>query len=216
MQKKKIMMSILGALFVAGAVQTTQAESNDFSHWLVRLRGIAVIPEVSTNAVNPIGGHIHTSNQIVPELDFSYFFSQNIAAELILGTSRHSVRATNTTLGNVNLGKVSLLPPTLTLQYHFMPTSRFSPYVGAGLNYTYFYNISNGPGLSSTTYGDSFGPALQLGADVAINSNWVFNVDAKKLFVTSHVTTLSGATTITSNVALNPWVIGAGFGYRFA
>lgn len=211
--KKKIMIGVLGAVIVSGSAQATD---NDFSHWLIRLRGISVIPETSTNAVNPIGGHIKTSNQIVPELDFSYFFTQHIAAELILGTSRHAVTATNTSLGNVNLGKVSLLPPTLTVQYHFMSTSRFSPYVGAGINYTYFYDIQNGPSLSSTKYGDSVGPALQLGADVAINKHWLFNIDAKKLFVTSHVTTLSGPTTITSNVALNPWVVGAGFGYRFS
>lgn len=211
--EKKIIMSLLCAFVITGSAQ---AMNNDFSHWLVRFRGISVIPETSTNAINPIEGKIKASNQIIPELDFSYFFTQNIAAELILGTSRHSVIANNTALGNVDLGKVSLLPPTLTVQYHFIPTSRFSPYIGAGVNYTYFYDIQNGPSLSATKYGHSFGPALQLGADIAINNNWLFNIDAKKLFVTSHVTTLSGSAIITSNVALNPWVVGAGFGYRFS
>lgn len=215
---KKIIIGLFGAAILAGSAQAMdndQTIDNDYSHWLVRLRAISVMPITSTNVITPIGGQINASNQIVPELDFSYFFTPKIAAELILGTSRNSVTATNTTLGNVNLGKVSLLPPTLTLQYHFLPNSRFNPYVGAGINYTYFYDIQNGPLLSSTNYGDSFGPALQIGTDIALSKSWLFNIDVKKLFVTSHVTTMSGSTLISTNAALNPWIVGAGFGYRF-
>ena len=79
-------------------------------------------------------------NAYVPEIDISYFVTPNIALELIAATTKHDVGASDGT----DLGSVWLLPPTLTLQYHFAPTSRFSPYIGAGLNYTIFYNEKNG------------------------------------------------------------------------
>lgn len=112
-------------------------------NWQVRLRGISVQPN-EKSTIDVIGGNANVSNSYIPEVDFTYFFNKNIAAELILGTTKHNVNAENTSLGNVNLGSVWLLPPTLTLQYHFYPTKTIKPYVGAGINYTFFYSSKPG------------------------------------------------------------------------
>jgi hypothetical protein len=75
---------------------------------------------------------------------------------------------------------VALLPPTLTLQYHFSPESAsFRPYVGAGVNYTRFYDINLLAG-AATVDKSSWGGALQLGADIPLNKTFFLNIDSEK------------------------------------
>ncbi|MBP2303154.1 OmpW/AlkL family protein [Azospirillum picis] len=198
---------------------------------LIRARGLAVLPQekgtISNSALGDVG-KARVGNDFIPEVDFSYFFTDNIAAELIAGTSRHRVKGNllSAVGGMTDVGKVSLLPPTLTVQYHFMPKERVSPYVGAGVNYTLFYNEDaaespNGAGLSitDTHYKNRFGWALQAGVDVAITGNWSLNLDVKKIFLKTDVTAnanLGGAVLpVSSKVTLDPWLVGIGVGYRF-
>ena len=145
--KKIIIFSLAlaqSAASIAGVMGPVAKASK--SPWLIRARALWIKPEASSPVLPFLGGNVtDISSTVVPELDFSYFFTNHIAAELILATNRHHVIANNTVLGTVDLGKVSLLPPTLTLQYHFIPESTFSPYVGAGVNYTFFYNVNQGP-----------------------------------------------------------------------
>lgn len=196
---------------------------------LVRARGVAVLPQETgtLNAGAPVNASIGSAkvgNDYIPEVDFSYFFTDNIAAELIAGTSRHRVKGNLNGLGNsIEIGKVSLLPPTLTVQYHFLPKERISPYVGAGINYTLFYrenaaNTANPAGLSvtSTNYKNRFGFALQAGVDVALTGAWSLNLDVKKVFLKTDVTaSVNNAIPVTSKVTLDPWLVGVGVGYRF-
>lgn len=184
---------------------------------LVRIRGIDAVPALSSSTISGIGGKVtHVSSSIVPELDISYFFTPHLSTELILATTRHNVSATGTAVGTVNLGKVSLLPPTLTLQYHFLPSHKINPYIGAGINYTYFYDINSGPIANKITYSDSFGPALQAGVDFALSKHWRFNIDVKKIFITTNANVTVGSHTYTTKVRLNPMIYGVGIGYRFS
>ncbi|MBG52004.1 MAG: hypothetical protein CML99_06240 [Rhodobiaceae bacterium] len=195
-------ISVLGFM---GAVEQARAEGD--SPWLIRVRGIYVSPDESAN-VRGLAGSVEADGSLVPELDISYFFTDNIAAELILATSNHDMSAT----AGVDLGDVWVLPPTLTLQYHFSPKETFRPYVGAGINYTIFYGEDKGA-VASIDYEDGFGYALQAGADFDLGNQWVFNIDVKKLWLNTDVTINGGA--ITADVDLDPWIFGAGFGYRF-
>lgn len=161
---------------------------------IARLRVIDVSPSTTWDNSGAVKGlSVDAKNSTVPELDFTYMITNNIGAELILGTSRHEITG-NAGTGDKSLGKVSVLPPTLTLQYHFAPDSAtFRPYVGAGINYTNFYNS----GLSASNLGlqtnlsvksNSFGPALQVGADFPIGKNLFINVDVKKIWIKTDVT----------------------------
>lgn len=175
---------------------------------MVRARLIGVLPDESASTT--IGGDVGVSNDWVPEIDFTYFVTDNVALELIAATTKHDV----THNAGIDLGEVSLLPPTLTLQYHFMPKERLSPYVGAGINYTFFYN-EDAPGgaVTSIDYENSFGWALQAGVDYAVADNWYLNFDVKKVFLSTDVSINGGA--ITADVDLDPWIVGFGVGYRF-
>lgn len=205
----KTLTSLSAAALTAAALVTAAPAEAGAGDWLVRGRAIAVIPDEGAS-VAPLGGSVEIDDAYVPEVDFSYFLTDAIALELIAATAPHDVKAT--AAGGIDLGSVWLLPPTLLLQYHFNSTSRFTPYVGAGVNYTVFYNVDEPAGLT-IDYDDAFGWALQAGADIALTERWVFNIDVKKIFLSTDVSINGGA--ITADVDIDPWVAGVGFGYRF-
>jgi outer membrane protein len=201
------------------AQETNSAPEKTDYKWQMRLRGVGVIPH-NRAEIGKIGGDIDVSNNFIPELDFTYFFTENLAAELILGTTRHTVAANNTAVGDLDLGSVYLLPPTLMVQYHHKFGNVFKPYVGAGVNYTIFYNEKSGD-AHGIKYDNKFGWGYQFGFDIDITEKFFINVDFKKLFLKTDVTVdasnLNGGQTldIPAKVKVDPMLIGFGVGMRF-
>ena len=210
-------------LFLAGLLFTVSLSAQN---WQVRLRGVAVQPNEKSD-VSAIGGDVNISNSFIPELDFTYFFNKNVAAELILGTTKHDVKTTGSNLtaiggpasAEVDLGSVWLLPPTLTLQYHFYPTKTLKPYLGAGLNYTIFYSVDEGSVVKGLDYDNAVGFALQGGLDYMLNDKYFLNFDIKKLFLKTDVnvdaTNLASGLKIPAEVNIDPLLIGFGVGMKF-
>ncbi|MDP4796667.1 MAG: outer membrane beta-barrel protein [Rhodospirillales bacterium] len=209
--KKTCAPLLLGAVLVAAAAGTASAK--DAGDIRVRLRGIDFITDTS-GTTDALGGSARTSNDQVPELDFSYFFTKNIAAELILATTKHRVYVDGSTSGNLDLGSVHALPPVLTLQYHFLPDAQWSPYLGAGINYTMMYGAHTGPSVTDVKYSNGLGYAFQAGMDYEINDKWSLNFDVKKVFVSTDIKA-NGGSVNAKGTDLDPWVIGFGVGYTF-
>lgn len=226
-------LSILMVLLMTGFYGFSQS-SQPAEKWRIRLRGVAVMPQESAQ-IGVIGGDAKISNSFIPELDFTYFFNKNFAAELILGTTRHKVNTVGSDLSaigasksaDVNLGKVWLLPPTLTLQYHY-PVEKFNPYLGAGINYTIFYSADAGPTVKDIKYKDKFAFAAQAGFDYDISDKFFINVDLKKIFLSTTATVDASNLTpaaspqlapvlgsINADVKIKPWLLGVGLGYKF-
>lgn len=200
------------AAFAAAAPAQADGHGDGYhmgGDWLIRVRALGVLPDEDQD-LSLAGLNIGVSDAVVPELDISYFFTPNFAAELILGTTPHRVKTSGA--AGLNLGKVWLLPPTLTLQYHVTYFEHFKPYVGAGVNYTIFYGATSGD-AADIDYENSFGFALQAGVDIPLSDNFYFNVDVKKIWLSTDVTVTGPA--VTGSVDLDPWLVGAGFGYRF-
>ncbi len=206
--KKIVLAGLIGLLSVNSAYAYC-VESN--GSWLIRVRGVGVIP-AEKSSITPIGGTVHVTNTFVPEIDFSYFFTDNFAAELILATTKHKMHATNTAVGEVDVGSVWLLPPTLTFQYHFTQLDHFKPYAGIGVNYTFFFKAKPGA-LDNVSYDNKASLALQAGIDIPVYKNVYVNLDVKKLFLKT--TAAFNQETIKADVKLNPWLVGAGLGFRF-
>lgn len=186
------LLLVLG--LAAGAANAAQGD------WLGRARVININPDASSSALN-----LDASTETTLELDFTYFVTRNLGLELILATKKHNITSNGSPIGSV-----ALLPPTLTLQYHFDPDSNaFRPYVGAGINYTRFYDISllNG---TATVDRNSWGGALQIGADFPINRTFFLNVDLKKLWIDTDVKGAASA-----NFKINPVILGVGVGMKF-
>ncbi|MGV8893759.1 MAG: OmpW/AlkL family protein [Burkholderiaceae bacterium] len=202
MKKSSLILALVALGTVAGPVLAQQ------SPWLVRARVVNIDTDNKFDTTGALpADSVHVSNKTIPEVDISYFFTPNLAAELILTyPQKHDV-----SLNGTNIGTFKHLPPTLTLQYHFMPEAQFSPYVGAGVNYTRISNVDLPGGL--TLENDSFGLALQAGVDYKLDKNWSLNLDVKKVQLRSDLSTSTG--TKLGTVKLDPWLVGVGVGYRF-
>jgi outer membrane protein len=201
---KKIAVLALAAL---GFI-TTEAMAQQ-SPWLVRVRAVHLSPADKSDPIGGVGAsdRLTVSEKTIPDVDISYFFTPNIAAELVLTyPQKHDVA-----LDGAKIGTFKHLPPTLTLQYHFTPAAQFSPYVGAGINYTRISSVNLLGGAGSLEK-DSVGLALQAGVDFKINKNWSLNLDVKKVQIRSDVM-VSGAKV--STVKVDPLLVGVGLGYRF-
>jgi outer membrane protein len=208
------LIALTGAVF-SSAATAKSVEGKDWDakeRFMIRVRAIDVVPDADENSSTSIGGNISAEDQIVPEVDFTYFFTDNIAAELIAAVTPHQMGADNTALGNLNFGDVWLLPPTLTAQYHFNPHGQFRPYVGAGINYTYYFNEDHGD-VNDVDYESGFGYAFQAGMDYALDEHWALNADVKKVYHNVDAKVNGGA--VTADVDLDPWIFGVGVGYRF-
>lgn len=212
------------------------AEAGD---WVVRLRAVNISPNEDSKLgklvnqnVAPVmdnGAELKVDSNTIPELDISYYFTKNIATELILATgSKHDVKVTKesgATVPNQLLGSIDALPPTLTVQWHFMPDQMFDPYVGAGLNATFMLdrklNLRQGPlaGQKIRIDRDSFGPAVQAGFDINLKDGWLINADVKYIWLDTDVemqNPLNGNKwTKIDDLDVNPWVVGIGIGKKF-
>ncbi len=210
---------VAGALALAGAVATGAAaqdvvrgkQAGDF---VVGLGAVGVLPD-GGGRVGLIGGKPEASNSASPQLDFTYFLAPQVSLNLIAASTQHDVSVKGSALGDVKLGHLWVLPPTLTLQVHPFPTSRISPYVGLGLNVSFFYGYggSKTAPVERVRIDTAVAPAFNLGVDYEIAPNWLLNVDAKKILLRTDASVNSGL--IHARVNLDPWVVGASVRYRF-
>lgn len=201
---EKILLSTVTAFVLSSPVLA--ADDFEAGDLMIRARALGVVPDESGYVSN--GDTPNVDNSVVPEFDLTYFFTPNIAAELIAAVTPHDV----TTSSGIDAGSSWLLPPTLTLQYHFTQLGSVKPYVGAGVNYTHFFNEDAGS-LNAVEYDDSFGAALQAGVDIPIRDNWYANIDVKKVFIST--TAKFSPSGVRADVDIDPWLIGVGVGYKF-
>jgi outer membrane protein len=199
---KKILIAAAVGILVAGSVAAQE------SPWLVRARAVNLnmANEVTTTDLATVGANDKT----IGEVDVTYFFNKNVAAELILTLPQKQV----VSAGATSLGTFKHLPPTLTLQYHFTDFQGFKPYVGAGINYTKITGVDLALGGAPLHLDNqSFGAALQAGVDVPLTKQVSLNFDVKKVYIRSDVYTAAGASLGT--LKLDPVLVGVGVGYRF-
>jgi len=206
-------------LLLAGAVLSatfvpTVASAQDAGDFLIRLRAIGMMPDAK-GTTNTLGGNAWVRTEYAPEIDFTYFFTDNIAAELAVSTSNHHVELRNSTIGTLDLGDVRFVPVTAIIQYRFRPDPRLSPYLGVGLNYLIAADESTGSSITSISYSNGFGFAFQAGADLVFDNNWSFNLDLKKLLTATDVSINGGAITA-KGTDINPWIVGVGVGYTIS
>jgi outer membrane protein len=213
--------SILSLAMLAAALPA-QAAQGDV---LVRVRTILVAPNEKSGGILPsLGGEkVAVGNSFMPELDFTYMATNHLGFELILATTKHKLSGrTGTTGGIGKLGSTWVLPPTLTAQYHFVPEGHVRPYVGAGINYSVFWNEDASGGLEAAVgrtrihMSDSVGWALQAGTDIDLSKRVFLNLDIKYIDMRTTARLATGAIGVQRvKVDINPIVAGVGLGFRF-
>ncbi|MBR0672983.1 OmpW/AlkL family protein [Neoroseomonas soli] len=220
MIRKSILLAgaaALGLLAQPALAQDTPVRGKLAGDFMIGASVIGVVPMNDGGSVDAIGGEPHAGNAVTGQLDFSYFFTPNFAVNLIAATTRHDLEARGTAIGTVDLGHVWALPPTLTFQYHPLPASRFSPYVGVGVNWTAFYSEggSRSAGVYSVNVDSSFGFALNAGLDIELAPNWLMNLDVKWIYMRPDATVDTALGRVSANAHIDPWVFGVGVRYRF-
>ena len=190
------------ALAVAASFAAPMAAQAQEGPWLVRVRAV----NLDSANKDSTGLELTVNNKVIPEVDISYFFTPNIAAELILTyPQKHTLKA-----GGTEIGTLKHLPPTLTAQYHFTDLGAFKPYVGAGVNYTRFSSVELPAGVDIDR--NSYGLAVQAGFDYEVAKNVYLNVDVKKVQIRTDVS--AGGSKI-GEFKVDPLLVGVGVGYRF-
>ena len=183
--------------------------------WIVTGRVTDVFSQaddaIKTAAAADTGLHVDVGDSVMPTLGFTYFLTDHLAVEAILGATKHEIRAQGGTT-DVAVHETWVLPPVVTLQYRPLTEGRFSPYVGAGVNGMLFYGGDDKNGFT-VDLDDGLGWALQAGADIGLHGPWSLNLDVKKVWFNTDAAVNGGA--LKSDVKLNPWVISIGVGRKF-
>ncbi len=191
---------------------------------LLRARAITVAPNERSGSVLPAfpGEKLRVDNSFMAEVDVTYMATDHLGFELIASTTRHHADGRTGTTGSIGrLASTWVLPPTLTAQYHFLPRTSVRPYVGAGINYTVFWNEKASGGLQAAVgptrvhMKDSVGWAAQAGVDVDLARKVFLNLDVKYIDVDTRAslrTTKAGTQHV--RIDLDPLVFGVGVGLR--
>jgi outer membrane protein len=199
---RKTSVHALLAIAAFGALATPLAASAQQGPWLVRARAV----NLDSANKDSTGLDLSINDKVIPEIDVTYFFTPDISAELVLTyPQKHDLSA-----GGTEIGSLKHLPPTLTAQYRFTGLGAFTPYVGAGVNYTRFSSIKLPAGVGIDK--SSFGAAVQVGVDIPLTPQLSLNVDVKKVQIRTDVN--AGGTDL-GEFRVDPLLVGVGLGWRF-
>jgi outer membrane protein len=247
---KNIVSRDLLAAAVLGALVSVPAIAQEAGDWQVRVGVGLVAPDTGKEDLVFEGTALDTFNIEVDDgvsavFDVTYFLSPNWGVELLASTPfTHEINGKGALAGLGEIGETKHLPPTLSLQYHFAPGADFRPYLGAGVNYTLFFDDQTNAGLhqgvvdtangalgtdfsggdTNLSIDESFGAALQAGIDIDFGQNWFWNLNVRYIMIDADATLrtrtfdATGAeTTFTSSLdtEIDPFVYSAQIGFRF-
>lgn len=220
---KKLTLATAIATCLIASPQLLANQAGDF---LVRGGATMVDPDSGKSDVYLDGANsgleVSVDDNTQLGLNFVYFYTDNIAVELLAATPfTHDINIHIPEAGSTKLAETSQLPPTLSALYYFNTQSSFKPYVGAGINYTIFFDESfqsdfKDAGFSDLELDDSFGYALQVGADYHIDDKWHINASARYISINTDANfkvaeTVDGK----ADVDIDPMVFSIMLGYKF-
>ncbi len=194
---------LIGTALSMGFAGTAMAfEPGD---WLVRVGASYVSPASDNSDI------VSVESDTSVTFNFSYMMTDVWALELLAAVPfKHDIEL----LDGTKIGSTKQVPPTLSLQYHFMPTEKFQPYLGVGINLTHFSSEKTIGALEGVDLdlGDSWGLAGQAGFDVLFNDDWFFNLDIRYIDIDTKAR-LDGVSI--GKVEVDPWIFGGHIGFRF-
>ena len=207
----KMLKGVVAAALAAGLLAGT-AQAYEAGDWLFRIGAYGVFPE-SDNLTNVLGtgATLNVEDGYTLGFNVTYMINPNIGVELLAALPfQHDIKLS----GAGEVGQTDQLPPTVSIQYHFMPQSNIRPYVGLGINYTFFFNEETSGALTGTSLSldSSWGVAGQVGIDIDVAPNWFVNADLRYIGIDTEAK-LDGVSIGT--VDINPWVVGLTVGTRF-
>ncbi|MGR4991751.1 outer membrane protein OmpW [Vibrio rotiferianus] len=214
------MKKTICSLAVVAALVSPQVLAHKEGDFVLRVGAASVVPNDSSDKILGSQEELKVDSNTQLGLTFGYMFTDNISLEVLAATPfSHDISTDLLGLGNI--ADTKHLPPTFMVQYYFGDAqSKFRPYVGAGLNYTMFFDEgfnskAKNVGLTDLKLDDSFGLAANVGVDYMINESWFLNVSAWYANIETEATYKFGGTAQKTDVKINPWVFMISGGYKF-
>lgn len=220
---------ILTASLLALAIASPLAQAHKAGDVIIRAGAATVDPNEDSSNLSLAGTKVGGTKATVDSdtqlgLTGTYMLTDHVGLELLAATPfQHEVGVKG--LGGALDGKladIKQLPPTLSLQYYPMdPNSAFQPYVGAGVNYTLFFDESltgqrKSQGFSNLDLDNSWGLAAQVGMDYMLTDHVLLNAAVWYIDIDTQATTdLAGVGKVKVDVDVDPWVYMVGVGYKF-
>lgn len=216
------MRTLASALALTAALGlAAPASAHEAGDWLVRVGASVVDPKndngnLDLTALEGGPEQITVDDKTGVTFNFTYMYTKNVGVEVLAALPfEHDISVD--TLGEV--GSVKHLPPTISLQYHFLPDSVFQPYAGIGVNYTRFFSESETGaltdlGVTLDVDSSSFGLAAQVGFDYMITDQWFLNFDLRYIDIDVDAK-IKEVPAINGEVNIDPVVYGIHLGYRF-
>ncbi|MDR3534663.1 MAG: OmpW family outer membrane protein [Rhodopila sp.] len=188
--------------------------------------GVAVNQQIAGS-----GAHASSTNTV--GITTEYYVTDNIGVAMLFGLPLKVNLVGDGTLQKYgNLGSTRPMPPAIELRYHlFSAESKFRPYLGLGVNYTWFTQVrttnsqfitdSLGPGGSAhATLSSSWNPVFEIGANYAITKHWSVGTSLGYVPVKTHLTlygqTATGTQIVSrSTLRLNPVNVFVNVAYTF-
>ena len=227
--------SLIATSLLAMAIAAPLAHAHQAGDIIVRAGAITVQTDESSSGVQidrgalagvDLGGKASVGNDTQLGLNFAYMITDQIGVELLAATPfTHDVSVKGAALGAANgkLGTLKHLPPTLSLVYYPLDSkSAFQPYVGAGLNYTWFMDgdtssSAEANGFSNLQATNSWGWAAQVGADYMLSDNLLINGQIRYIDIDTQAYVDHAGLGVRAkvDVEIKPWVYMVGLGYKF-
>ncbi|EIN5961366.1 outer membrane protein OmpW [Vibrio cholerae] len=214
------MKQTICGLAVLAALSSAPVFAHQEGDFIVRAGIASVVPNDSSDKILGSQSELAVNSNTQLGLTLGYMFTDNISFEVLAATP-FSHKISTDLLGLGDIAETKHLPPTFMVQYYFgEANSTFRPYVGAGLNYTTFFDESfNGTGtnagLSDLKLDDSWGLAANVGFDYMLNDSWFLNASVWYANIETTATYKAGADAKSTDVEINPWVFMIAGGYKF-
>ncbi len=211
--KKTIVSGLIAAALLSTGFTASAHQAGDI---IVRAGGVVVAPNESSEDVAGFGEFNISSNTQLG-LNFGYMLTDNIGIELLAATPfSHDVSLK----GVGKIAETKHLPPTLVAQYYFgSADSKLRPYIGAGVNFTNFFdseftNDLDGA-LTDLSLSNSWGLAAQAGIDYQVNKNWLVNASVWYAKINTDVNFKLAGQAVSIETDIDPWVYMVSVGYTF-
>ncbi|ABV36080.1 OmpW family protein [Shewanella sediminis HAW-EB3] len=205
---------------IAAALLSTGFASSVSAHQagdIIIRAGVAVVAPNESSQDVAGNGEFGVDDNTQLGLNFGYMLTDNIGIELLAASPfTHDISLD----GIGKIAETKQLPPTLVAQYYFgSADSKLRPYIGAGVNFTNFFdneftNDLDGA-LTDLSVGNSWGVAAQVGLDYQINKSWLVNASVWYAKISTDVDFKLSGDAVTIETDVDPWVYMVSVGYTF-
>ena len=222
---KKALTMALAVALAGGSVMAQAYEKGD---WIVRAGAATVDPDTDSDVIDesiPYKVDVDDDTQlsIIP----LYMVTEKWAVEVLASTPfEHDINIDNT---SVAAGSTKHLPPTVSVQWYPRGGKKgWQPYIGAGVNYTAFFDEEADNQLidflgvddADLSLDDSFGLAAQAGVDIPFGEHWAVNLAVWYIDIDTQAEVnakVAGESVakVKFDVELDPWVYNVGIAYKF-